>query len=253
MDADAPPKHLERLIIAAPGSAVGAAELEKVVADAALVADAVNGARDLQNRPGNDLTPSALARHARGPRAGDRRAVGRGRGPRADRRARDGGVLGGRAGLARGASADHDALRAAGRRAGGRSPLGLVGKAVTFDSGGISLKPGAKMAEMKFDMSGGAAVVQAVAAIARLGLPVKLVAVVGATENLPERTCRQARGHRHGGQREDDRGQQHRRRGSPGARRLPVPRGRAGSRADRRSGDADRGGASSRSARPMRG
>ena len=56
---------------------------------------------------------------------------------------------------------------------------------MTFDSGGISLKPGAKMAEMKFDMSGGAAVVEAVAAIARLQLPVKLVAVVGATENLP--------------------------------------------------------------------
>ena len=63
--------------------------------------------------------------------------------------------------------------------------LGFVGKAVTFDSGGISLKPGAKMSEMKFDMSGGAAVIQAVAAIARLRLPVRLLAVVGATENLP--------------------------------------------------------------------
>jgi leucyl aminopeptidase len=63
--------------------------------------------------------------------------------------------------------------------------LGFVGKAVTFDSGGISLKPGAKMAEMKFDMSGGAAVIEAVATIARMRLPVKLVAVVGATENLP--------------------------------------------------------------------
>jgi leucyl aminopeptidase len=63
--------------------------------------------------------------------------------------------------------------------------LALVGKAVTFDSGGISLKPGAKMSEMKFDMSGGAAVVEAVSAIARLELPVRLVAVVGATENLP--------------------------------------------------------------------
>src|SRR4029079_11900439 len=55
----------------------------------------------------------------------------------------------------------------------------------TFDSGGISLKPGAKMAEMKFDMSGGAAVIEATAAIARLGLPLRVVAVVGATENLP--------------------------------------------------------------------
>jgi leucyl aminopeptidase len=63
--------------------------------------------------------------------------------------------------------------------------LGFVGKAVTFDSGGISLKPGTKMAEMKFDMSGGAAVIEATGAIARLALPVRLVAVVGATENLP--------------------------------------------------------------------
>jgi leucyl aminopeptidase len=63
--------------------------------------------------------------------------------------------------------------------------LGFVGKAVTFDSGGISLKPGAKMSEMKFDMSGGAAVLEATAAIARLNLPVRLVSVIGATENLP--------------------------------------------------------------------
>jgi leucyl aminopeptidase len=75
-------------------------------------------------------------------------------------------------------------LRYEGPRAAGPM-LGFVGKAVTFDSGGISLKPGAKMAEMKFDMSGGAAVIEAVAAIARLQLPVRLVAVVGATENLP--------------------------------------------------------------------
>ena len=75
-------------------------------------------------------------------------------------------------------------MKAAGGAAQGPM-LGFVGKAVTFDSGGISLKPGAKMAEMKFDMSGGAAVVEAVAAIARLQLPVRLVAVVGATENLP--------------------------------------------------------------------
>jgi leucyl aminopeptidase len=63
--------------------------------------------------------------------------------------------------------------------------LGFVGKAVTFDTGGISIKPSAKMSEMKFDMSGGAAVIEATAAIARLGLPVRLVSVIGATENMP--------------------------------------------------------------------
>jgi leucyl aminopeptidase len=63
--------------------------------------------------------------------------------------------------------------------------LGFVGKAVTFDSGGISIKPSAHMDEMKFDMSGGAAVIEAMGAIAKLKLPVRIVAVVGATENLP--------------------------------------------------------------------
>jgi leucyl aminopeptidase len=63
--------------------------------------------------------------------------------------------------------------------------LGLVGKAVTFDSGGISIKPAQKMSDMKFDMSGGAAVTEAVGAIARLALPLRVVGVVGATENLP--------------------------------------------------------------------
>jgi leucyl aminopeptidase len=63
--------------------------------------------------------------------------------------------------------------------------LGLVGKAVTFDTGGISIKPAGKMFEMKFDMSGGAAVLGAIEAIAELRLPVRVVAVVGATENMP--------------------------------------------------------------------
>ncbi len=69
---------------------------------------------------------------------------------------------------------------------GGNGPhLGFVGKAVTFDTGGISIKPASKMHEMKFDMSGGAAVIESMAAIAELGLPVTITAVVPATENMP--------------------------------------------------------------------
>jgi leucyl aminopeptidase len=56
---------------------------------------------------------------------------------------------------------------------------------VTFDTGGISIKPAGKMHEMKFDMSGGAAVLESAGGIARLGLPVTLTAVVPATENMP--------------------------------------------------------------------
>jgi leucyl aminopeptidase len=73
---------------------------------------------------------------------------------------------------------------------GGSGPtLGLVGKAVTFDTGGISLKPSGSMHEMKMDMSGGAVVLEAVAAIAELGLDIDLIAAVPATENMPSGTA----------------------------------------------------------------
>ena len=65
-------------------------------------------------------------------------------------------------------------------------PICLVGKGVTFDSGGISLKPGAGMDEMKYDMCGAASVLGAVNAIAELQLEVNIVAVIPATENLPD-------------------------------------------------------------------
>ncbi len=65
------------------------------------------------------------------------------------------------------------------------TPLGLVGKGVTFDTGGISLKPGPSMHEMKMDMSGAAAVLETVAALAELEAPLNVLAVVPATENMP--------------------------------------------------------------------
>lgn len=168
--------ELEHLIVAGPDG------LDATVAQAATVATAANSARDLQNRPANDLTPTALADHARELAAeldgltvevdGREAILARG--------------MGAFASVAQGSEQEPAliTLRYEGPDATG--PLvGFVGKAVTFDSGGISLKPGAKMAEMKFDMSGGAAVIEAVGAIARLRLPVRLVAVIGATENLP--------------------------------------------------------------------
>jgi leucyl aminopeptidase len=63
--------------------------------------------------------------------------------------------------------------------------LGLVGKAVTFDTGGISIKPAENMDKMKDDMSGGAAVIGAMSAIARLGAPVRCIGIVPMTENMP--------------------------------------------------------------------
>ena len=68
---------------------------------------------------------------------------------------------------------------------GARQRIALIGKAITFDSGGLSLKPAKSMETMKYDMAGGAAVLGAVAAAARLRLPVDVTAYVPATENLP--------------------------------------------------------------------
>jgi leucyl aminopeptidase len=170
------PGPIERLLVSGPE------EIAAAVADAAVVAEAVNRARDLQNRPGNDLTPTALGEHAS--------ELGRDlEGLRVEVDGRQGLAargMGAFSAVAQGSEQEPAliTLRYEGPGAGG--PLvGLVGKAVTFDSGGISLKPGPKMSEMKFDMSGGAAVIEAVGAIARLRLPVRLIAVVGATENLP--------------------------------------------------------------------
>jgi leucyl aminopeptidase len=70
-------------------------------------------------------------------------------------------------------------------KGGDDAPLVLVGKAVTFDSGGISIKPTAGMEDMKFDMSGGAAVLGTMEAVGALDLPLNVVALVPATENLP--------------------------------------------------------------------
>src|SRR3954464_9897563 len=148
------------------------------VADAAVVAEAANAARDLQNTPANDMTPAALAEAASGLDGVTVEVHGRD-----FLRERGMGAFGA---VAQGSDAEPALIVM--RYDGADAPgpvLGLVGKAVTFDSGGISIKPAAKMHEMKFDMSGGAAVVQAVGAIARLGLPVRVIGVVGATENMP--------------------------------------------------------------------
>jgi leucyl aminopeptidase len=84
----------------------------------------------------------------------------------------------------KGRHADRDADKDAGGE-GKPRPVALVGKGITFDSGGISLKPGAEMDEMKYDMCGAASVIGAFQAIARMELPIDVVGIVPATENMP--------------------------------------------------------------------
>ena len=152
------------------------------VARAAVAATAANAARDLQNAPANFLTPTRLAERAR-ELAADLGSLTVETMGRAEIEAAGMGAF---AAVARGSDEEPQLITLRYEPADAAGPvLGLVGKAVTFDSGGISLKPGAKMSEMKFDMSGGAAVLEATGAIARLGLPVRVVTVIGATENLP--------------------------------------------------------------------
>ena len=150
--------------------------------DAARIrAEAQNRARDLQNLPSNELNPEALADRAAELVAGHDRLTfetfGR-------EEIRDMG-MGAFSAVAQGSDAEPRLIVIRHEGPGDGPVLGFVGKAVTFDTGGISLKPGAKMSEMKFDMSGGAAVVEAMGAIAELGLEANVLAVVPATENMP--------------------------------------------------------------------
>ena len=174
-DPDEPDNGLESLEIA--GSDVDPDEVER----GRVVAVAQNAARDLQNLPSNVADPLFLAGRAE-EIAAQHENLELELLDRAEIAARGMGAF---AAVAKGTDSE-PRLIVLRYRGGDNGPhLGFVGKAVTFDTGGISLKPGAKMSEMKFDMSGGAAVLEAMDAIAALGLPVTVTAVVPATENMP--------------------------------------------------------------------
>jgi leucyl aminopeptidase len=170
---------LESLTLLAPESVAAAAEAARICAEAQ------NRARDLQGLPSNVATPSFLARRAR-EIASAHPAVTTEVLGHAEIAAKE---MGGLIAVSQG-SAEEPKLIVM-RYAGGGTgeTLGLVGKGVTFDTGGISLKPSAGMQEMKMDMSGAAAVLEAVGAIAELELKLDLIAVVPSTENMPSGTA----------------------------------------------------------------
>jgi leucyl aminopeptidase len=168
---------------AAPGTLVVSAhhDVAAPVAAARAGAEAANAARDLANAPANELTPTRLAERARA-LAEQHPALSVEVMGRAEIEAAGMGAF---AAVARGADAEPQLITLTYEPEGAAGPrLALVGKAVTFDTGGYSIKPAARMHEMKFDMAGGAAVLEATGAIAGLALPLRLVAVVGATENM---------------------------------------------------------------------
>lgn len=150
---------------------------------AVAAAEGANLARDLANEPGNVATPSHLAAAARkaGRSAGfsvkvlaeaDMKRLG----------------MGGLLGVAKGSHEPARFIQMEYSPRNARKSAGticLVGKGLTFDSGGISLKPSDKMWDMKFDKCGGCAVIGAMAAIANAKLPAKVVGLVPSTENMP--------------------------------------------------------------------
>ena len=142
----------------------------------------VNEARNLADLPGNICTPVYLVRHARKlARSEPRLRVS----VLEERKMRE---LGMGALLSVAAGSEQPARFIAMHYKGGKAkdrPYVLVGKGITFDSGGISLKPGAKMDEMKFDMGGAASVFGTLRAALELGLPLNIVGIVAAAENMP--------------------------------------------------------------------
>jgi leucyl aminopeptidase len=173
-----------------PGAGTGPDELvvsdhaprDADVARATLVARAQNAARHLQDLPPNRCGPEVLAGRAREladahPALEAEVVTGRAALEELD--------MGAFAAVAQGSAREPALIVLRHRPPGSRGPrLGLVGKAVTYDTGGYWLKGNAALAGMKYDMSGGASVLEAMGAIAGLGLPVDAVAVVGATDNM---------------------------------------------------------------------
>jgi leucyl aminopeptidase len=172
-------RQVQRLLLSAHHDVAGPVRV------AAILAGAQNRARDLGNTPSNDLPPSALASYAEqlAGRLGLRHTVLSEGAIREEGMGAFAAVAQGSDQSARLIRLDYDGVP---EGAGTDSPLlSLIGKAVTFDSGGISLKPAGTMHEMKFDMCGGAAVIEAIGALAELQAPVRVMGLIGATENLP--------------------------------------------------------------------
>ena len=159
-----------------------ASACEAAIARGAAIAEGVLLAKDLGNMPGNLCTPAYLADQARG--MGDRHGL---KVEIVEQEAMEELGMGAFLAVARGSPepAKLIIMEHQGGGAGAR-PVVLVGKGITFDAGGISIKPALEMDEMKFDMCGAASVFGALRAAALMGLTLNVVGIVPATENMPD-------------------------------------------------------------------
>ena len=149
-----------------------------------ILSDAVHVTRDLVNTPPNEMYPASMVKAVQSGTKGlglkiqvwDEKAL-----------AKDG--FGGILAVGMGSSRPPRLVKIEYKPKGAKKHLALVGKGITFDTGGLSLKPAEAMVGMKYDMTGAATSYQAIVAIARLGLPVHVTAWLCLAENMPSSTA----------------------------------------------------------------
>ncbi|MDO5495617.1 MAG: leucyl aminopeptidase, partial [bacterium] len=160
------------------------AEAKTALDRAVVLSEAVNATRELVNTPANDLYPETFADHAR--------EVGKATGVNVtvlDEAQLEAGGYGGLMGVGGGSSRPPRLVKLEYRPRAASRHVALVGKGITFDTGGLSLKPPLSMETMKTDMAGAAAVLNTVAAAARLKLPVRVTGWLALAENMPSGTA----------------------------------------------------------------
>jgi leucyl aminopeptidase len=175
-------KTLGKLIMNVPGKRdliAGESAIEQGIA----ISDGISIARDLGNLPSNICTPSYIAKQAKALVKGQKNLTVTVLEEADMRKLKMGSLLSVSAGSRQPAK-----LITLQYKGGNKNdqPVVLVGKGVTFDTGGISLKPGAAMDEMKFDMCGAASVIGTVRAVVAMNMPINLVGIIPTTENMPD-------------------------------------------------------------------
>jgi leucyl aminopeptidase len=170
---------LQTMILAAPDA--GMDEMKRAIERGRIIAEATNFARELINEPANVITPTELARRAE--------EVAKEYGLEIDvlddARMKDLG-MGAFLGVAQGSSEPAKIIVLTYTpKTESKETIAIVGKGITFDTGGISIKPSDGMEKMKYDMAGGATTIGAMRAIAQLKPAVKVIGIVPATENMP--------------------------------------------------------------------
>lgn len=176
-----PPQKLTRMVVDS-GDKLALKAAQQALDKGKAMGLGINEARELANLPGNICTPGYLAQHARKLARGEAKLSVS---VLEEKKMKE---LGMGSLLSVSAGSDQPAKLVVMNYKGGKAgqkPYVLVGKGITFDSGGISIKPGAKMDEMKYDMGGAASVFGTLRTVTELGLPINVVGIVAAAENMP--------------------------------------------------------------------